>query len=242
MGIKTFKSLDVFLLTATHNNIIETYNLLCVSYQKIPPIPIKNFQELNEENIEKFTKEINKYNDKIKEYNNYYTKLHSEVFNYLKLLGYSNKHIQRTKHSLYPSILELCCDFKNLGQIYYNKSNDQHKLEKIESENRLKKLEIEKKELKLKACQWLMERGKEFIKDFTEDTAIELANELSIEEEIQKIKSQTKFVSFCGDDYCTDDCAGWDMESHRCQCGSRRVYWETSENQFDNPYVYAVAD
>lgn len=30
---------------------------------------------------------------------------------------------------------------------------------------------------------------------------------------------------FDGDDYC-EDCAGWDGESHRCECGNRRMSWE----------------
>jgi hypothetical protein len=41
------------------------------------------------------------------------------------------------------------------------------------------------------------------------------------------------YVEFEGmncNDYLEDDadeCEGWDGVSHRCDCGNRRVYWET---------------
>lgn len=35
--------------------------------------------------------------------------------------------------------------------------------------------------------------------------------------------------SFAGADDCDEECKGWDGESYRCQCGNRRVYWDTSE-------------
>jgi hypothetical protein len=33
------------------------------------------------------------------------------------------------------------------------------------------------------------------------------------------------YYSFDGDEWC-EGCSGWDGESIRCDCGSRRVYWE----------------
>ena len=32
------------------------------------------------------------------------------------------------------------------------------------------------------------------------------------------------WFDFYGNEGC-GDCAGWDGESRRCQCGNRRVYW-----------------
>jgi len=37
-----------------------------------------------------------------------------------------------------------------------------------------------------------------------------------------------------------DDCHGWDGESRRCECGNRRVYWETNEVA-EGFYAYAQA-
>lgn len=34
-----------------------------------------------------------------------------------------------------------------------------------------------------------------------------------------------------------DECTGWDGESRRCDCGNRRVSWETG--QYDNGKFYA---
>jgi len=36
--------------------------------------------------------------------------------------------------------------------------------------------------------------------------------------------------SFAGSDACDAACRGWDGVSRRCDCGNRRVYWDTSEN------------
>jgi len=48
----------------------------------------------------------------------------------------------------------------------------------------------------------------------------------------------------CNDSLFDDDqaeCAGWDGVDRRCDCGNRRVSWETG--QYDNGkfYAYAVA-
>lgn len=49
------------------------------------------------------------------------------------------------------------------------------------------------------------------------------------------------FIDFNGQN-CQDlgdnDCAGWDGESRRCECGNRRVSWELSD---DKTYAYAEA-
>lgn len=55
------------------------------------------------------------------------------------------------------------------------------------------------------------------------------------------------YVDFDGQN-CADawdegeNCAGWDGVDRRCDCGNRRVYWETSK-QHDGTWVaWAVAD
>ena len=46
------------------------------------------------------------------------------------------------------------------------------------------------------------------------------------------------FIDFDGNDFCDDDCLGWDGESRRCDCGNRRVYWETEKDSNGKFYAY----
>lgn len=39
-----------------------------------------------------------------------------------------------------------------------------------------------------------------------------------------------KFIPFAGQN-CSEPCRGWDKKSNRCDCGNRRVYWDTSEGR-----------
>ena len=54
------------------------------------------------------------------------------------------------------------------------------------------------------------------------------------------------FTDFEGNN-CADSwdegshCLGWDGESRRCDCGNRRVYWETNKTDDGKFYAYAVA-
>jgi hypothetical protein len=48
--------------------------------------------------------------------------------------------------------------------------------------------------------------------------------------------SRPLFFDFDGKN--CDSCEGWDGESHRCQCGNRRVDWVLS---MDGSYIYAEA-
>lgn len=46
------------------------------------------------------------------------------------------------------------------------------------------------------------------------------------------------YFEFEGNEDCDEDCAGWDGESRRCECGNRRVCWVLSD---DATYVYPEA-
>jgi hypothetical protein len=55
--------------------------------------------------------------------------------------------------------------------------------------------------------------------------------------------SEEGMISFDGHN-CDDlgrDCMGWDGESHRCDCGNRRVYWDTMQTSDGKFYAYATA-
>lgn len=40
--------------------------------------------------------------------------------------------------------------------------------------------------------------------------------------------SDQDYIDFAGQT-CEGDCAGWDMQSRRCECGNRRVGWVTEQ-------------
>lgn len=58
------------------------------------------------------------------------------------------------------------------------------------------------------------------------------------------------WFDFAGNDSCDGTCKGWDGLDSRCDCGSRRVYWEcerdkcrcNKKDMLSCEYAYAVAD
>ena len=76
--------------------------------------------------------------------------------------------------------------------------------------------------------------------DVLPEDARDTATEIRREELIAEATAKGGFVAFGGDDNC-EGCEGWDMEDRRCQCGNRRVYWD-SDGEFDNMTIYAQAD
>ena len=51
-----------------------------------------------------------------------------------------------------------------------------------------------------------------------------------------KMKEHGGWIEFNGDDYCEDECRGWDGINDRCDCDNIRVDWEYES---DDDYVYA---
>jgi len=110
---------------------------------------------------------------------------------------------------------------------------------------RLQEIETNKRHSELvgKAIKFLTDRNKIINIDFDINTAIQIANDIAYEEAIwlkkkELIESGT-FIDFNGQDTC-ENCRGWDGQSHRCDCGNRRVSW-TSDGDFLNPYIYGEA-
>ena len=91
----------------------------------------------------------------------------------------------------------------------------------------------------LAAGAFLSARGKVVGVDYEVHEAIDVANEMACDEEIAALKQGGGFISFGGDDNCKN-CRGWDMSSHRCDCGNRRVGWD-HYGDFENMTVYAQA-
>lgn len=48
------------------------------------------------------------------------------------------------------------------------------------------------------------------------------------------------YVDFDGQN-CDSECIGWDGTSRRCDCGNRRVYWETQQQHDGTWMAWAVA-
>lgn len=92
------------------------------------------------------------------------------------------------------------------------------------------------------ATLWLTAKGKVLGVDFTGAGAVERADEIAFSEEVDRMRAAGGPFSFSGEDYC-ESCDGWDGESHRCNCGNRRVSWTTGYgHSFKAPYVVAEAN
>lgn len=122
-----------------------------------------------------------------------------------------------------------------------------HRLDELE-----KKAAREREETKRKATQdaegarkllaagaFLSARGKVAGVDYEAHEAIDVADEIACDEKIAARKQGGGFISFGGDDNC-ENCRGWDMSSHRCDCGNRRVGWD-HHGDFERMTVYAQA-
>lgn len=104
--------------------------------------------------------------------------------------------------------------------------------------------EREEHVLQGEAVAWLLERGKKINVDFQVNKAVAVANELAFSEECERRSAALngEHVDFDGSDYC-ENCSGWDGESHRCDCGNRRVSWTADwYHSFKSPSVRAEAN
>lgn len=55
---------------------------------------------------------------------------------------------------------------------------------------------------------------------------------------VEELKGE--YINFRGNN-CYDPCDGWDGDSHRCQCGNRRIEWCFDERYDGTWYYYAEA-
>lgn len=76
---------------------------------------------------------------------------------------------------------------------------------------------------------------------------VKAANDLAYEIEVKRMQHEIRtgrYEATTGDKNCDGgkDCS-WDGESRRCQCGNRRMYWETwDDHSFLKPSIYARPD
>lgn len=90
------------------------------------------------------------------------------------------------------------------------------------------------------AIEYLLNHGKQINIDFKVENAIDRANALAFELEVNR-RDTDEPIDFIGDDNC-EDCSGWVPGEPRCECGNRRVSWtEGWDHSFKSPSIYAVA-
>lgn len=152
----------------------------------------------------------------------------------------TKKH--KTWEGIYERILTVCKQPDRLTGEYKSQIEQQKKAaQKAEEELRQKTEATELSKLKDKAVSYLLNKGFKVGVDFSVDTAISFANDVAYEDEVQKkieYIQESGLISFCGDDNC-ENCGGWDGESTRCQCGTRRVGWtQGSFHSFETPEIY----
>lgn len=72
--------------------------------------------------------------------------------------------------------------------------------------------------------------------------AISSATDIAEDEAIERITPKPgEFIQYNAGSSCDRPCRGWDGKAYRCECGNRRVYWD-SQGDFENLHVYAQAD
>ena len=188
----------------------------------------------SDEQMEIWRADFKIFEEKYREYAAERSKLHSEIVDLARdLWGLGSKqvmYIQREK-----PVSHLVWGF----DIIERKRRDDIKA-KADAEKQ-KELDISKDKLVAEAILWLQGKGKTLGEDFTPANAVCIADDISFDEEVNRLTASGGYIDFSGDDNC-EDCEGWDMSSHRCYCGNRRVSWVTGwGHSFKSPSIYAEA-
>jgi hypothetical protein len=169
-----------------------------------------------------------------------------------KLFGLNG--YQRKRESSIEKTIERVTHYVSLPdrliRRYKDQENNARELEKRKAaEDAMKQKEIEAHNLTQDAVLWIQEHhpDKKIGVDFDIVYAVEYANRLAFDAEVERIRSEREWHEFAGFN-CYDvsdegeSCAGWDGASKRCQCGNRRVDWvEGYGHSFKEPYVCAEA-
>jgi hypothetical protein len=117
------------------------------------------------------------------------------------------------------------------------------KEEKEKLEAFKKEIEAEKSKLLNQAIAYCLESGISFGEGFIVENAIQVANHIAFHNEVDRKEAEIGdgYIGFEGQN-CEDECAGWNPQHHRCQCGNRRVSWTDGwSSDFRNMDIYAEA-
>ena len=110
------------------------------------------------------------------------------------------------------------------------------KADKEAQAERLKQIESEKNNLVNEAIAYCISNGRIFGNDgFNVDSAISIANDIAFQKEVIRREAEIgdDFIDFSGQN-CEDECAGWNPQDRRCQCGNRRVSWNDGDYVLQN--------
>lgn len=201
---------------------LTTDKILTLSDKEVEDLKLKQ-NEIDEKNKE-IQKKVNEDIATIKSLTKKYFGEHSKEYKYVSKFS---------KHNSYYSN-----DFNRV--IVERRENAKKELEK---QNREKEAKIAQDKYLTDAISYLISKGKKIGDDFTTENAVDVANEVAYEEEVEKNKELGRcghLFEFSGSDYC-ENCGGWDGNSHRCECGNRRVCWTNYDFDFRKPYIYAEA-
>jgi hypothetical protein len=117
------------------------------------------------------------------------------------------------------------------------------KEEKEKAEAFKKEQEAKQSELLNQSIAYCLENGRTFGDGLSVENAIQVANDIAFQKEVARKEAEIGegYISFDGQN-CEDECAGWNPQHHRCQCGNRRVSWtEGWSSDFRNMDIYAEA-
>lgn len=167
--------------------------------------------------------------------------------------GLTQRQIQRANEV--DKVLERIRQKSDLPYRLRSKFRFQHEAallnQKKEQEETLKReREAQRDHLTTEAILWIQAEcpDKKLGTDFEVRTAIDYANSIAFWREVNRLRATQEFHPFSGQNCgnCLDDdeleCRGWDGESHRCECGNRRVNWvEGDGHSFKDPQVVAEA-
>ena len=114
----------------------------------------------------------------------------------------------------------------------------------IDEQARLKMEQEQQKTIEnmtIQATLYLTQRNIKIEPDWDAKTIIGKADTIAFDEKVAELQKDGGPFEFSGSDNC-EGCSGWDGESHRCNCGNRRVDWVKGYGfSFLNPEVYAEA-
>lgn len=199
-------------------------------------------KELTEESLEQYKKDFTAWSDDVTEW----ARTRKANIEYI-VQGLWMEHglftsigVGKKQQSLYDAISKFYPVALPTFRACINISQEKEYLEEQKSlANKKIKKETQDK-LKTEAVKFCLDNGLEIGKDFTVDTAINVATNVAYEKAVAENTYIKGWISFAGDDNCVN-CQGWRPTEHRCNCGNRRVGWEW-HGDWKTGYLEAVAN
>jgi len=159
--------------------------------------------------------------------------------------GLSKAKLEKHKspNEAYDRVCEAVRTWDRVHSYYRDKERmEAEKIKKQEQAEFAKKIESERFQLLNEAIKFCLGKGLEFGKDFNIENAIQVADDIAFQNEVEKRNKEIggDYIGFSGQN-CEDECAGWNPSDRRCECGNRRVAWINEYSDFRNMEIYAEA-